>query len=63
MSKRTILNIVNCKEEKYSPQQAIKEIEKALTNEGIPFDGVFYEVKSKMGYIWLNAPTTQNLVA
>jgi len=53
---RTILNIVNCETENLTPQQAIIEIERSLTSEGIPFGGVFYECKSKMGYIWLDPP-------
>jgi hypothetical protein len=54
---RKILNIVNCENENLTPQKAIKAIEKSLTSEGIPFGGVFYECKSKMGYIWLDPPT------
>lgn len=51
---RKVIKIVDCKKENLSPQEAIEAIKEGFTEKGIGFAGVFYEVISKQGHVWVD---------
>lgn len=52
---RKIIKIIDCSEINLHPQEAIQEIKIAFIEKGIGFAGIFYEVKSMQGYVWVNS--------